>query len=113
MPLASERALLRNRFVPKDGLPLLTRLSLFSDRIEVHRLGKPVRVIPLAKVEDVSVSSWPHDSINLRLQVRDEEPLEGRVEAALAWKYQLHDLLGLKALPKVALEPTLQLAAAA
>jgi hypothetical protein len=106
MPLASVRPalLLRSRFVPQEGLRIPTRLSLFSDRIEVHRMGLRHRVIRIADIEDVTVSTWGEETPNLHVVVRGEAPLVGRVEAVLAWKYSLMELLGRKALPQMRAE---------
>jgi hypothetical protein len=115
MPLTSVRpaVLLRSRFVPQEGLRWLTRLTLYSDRIVVHRLGVQQRVIRIADVEDVAVSSWADEAINIRIQVRGEAPLVGHVDAVLAWKYRLMELMGRNALPQMRAEqaPTFAVAA--
>lgn len=105
--------LLSNAFAPKEGSSLFSSLRLYSDRIEVRRLGMCVRVVPLSSVENVAASSWGSDEVNLRIDVRDEAPIVGRVAAVLAWKYKLMELLGIKERPHALADAPLTLAKAA
>lgn len=108
-----DSVLLRSAFSSKDVPGLLVRLILFEDRIEVHRLGIRTRVVPLSAVEDVIVSSWAGDAVNLRIRVRGEEDLAGRVDAVLAWKYQLMELMRVKEPPAVTADRRYRLTLAA
>ncbi len=87
---------LRNAFEPISGWKLGLSLSLYDDRLELHRFGFRVRCVLLADVEDVFVSASSEDPRNLRIRVRGGRAIEGHVKAVSLWKFALRERLGLE-----------------